>query len=85
MVDMENNQMPLTRAQQKVMDRLKLAYAVPYEQRNYGTFRFHGRGMERTLAALKKLGLLEYDAVYGPTGGYFIVWGGNQSQQEKKS
>lgn len=84
MVDMENNHMPLTRAQQKVMDRLKLAYAVPYEQRNYGTFRFHGRGMSRTLAALKRMGLLNYDTINGHfgLGDYFIVWGGNQTPSE---
>lgn len=77
--------MKLTRAQQKVMDRLKLAYAVPYEQRNYGTFRFHGRGMERTLAALKRMGLLDYDTVNGITGDYFMVWGGDQNNSQNNS
>jgi hypothetical protein len=82
--DFVNPKPALTRAQQRVMDRLKLAYAVPYEQRNYGTFRFHGRGMSRTLAALKKRGLLNYDTINGRfgMGDYFIVWGGNHSQPE---
>lgn len=63
----------LTKAQTRLMDRLQRDRAVPYEQRNAGTFRVHGRGIGRTLQALEKLGLVTYETVYGLTGTYFYA------------
>lgn len=63
-----------SRSQRKVLERLKEAHAVPYEKRNYGTFRFHGRGMSRTLAALERMGLITYEVNHGLTGDDFQVY-----------
>ncbi len=62
-----------SKAQRQVLSRLAEAHAVPYEQRNYGTFRFHGRGMARTLASLAAQGLITYETNHGLTGDDFQV------------
>ncbi len=63
-----------SRAQRKVLSRLAEAHAVSYEKRNYGTFRFHGRGMARTLASLEKQGLITFDTVNSLTGDHFYAY-----------